>query len=553
MVITLAIAFSVMQTPSFTSSTLILSDVNTASESVLGSFFSAAMFDPDRFIKTQAEIIQTEVVAQGVEARLTENYTQIKERQALGSDEDVYVPEYVPGTSELMSMVMVTQRERTNTFEIDVTASNQYLARDVAQAYAEEYINNRQLAAIRQISEARKEVWNRIQELEDQIEQVSQRIDQYANGNVPSELQAEGSRAINLWTTLYEKYMSLRIAESLQQRGLEIIENAKLGGQVGPRPYRNAILGMLVGLLLGIGLAFLWEYLDDTLKTRDDFEKYYDCPIVGEIAFTPTEEVGEFEIVYFSRPNLPAVEGYRSLRTNIQFLKMEKGTKTILVTSASPEEGKSTVLVNLAAALSEMGKKVIIIEADLRRPVLRKYLSCAELNGSAGPGTEKGLTAVLAGSASLEDSLCDTPYPGLRVLFSGIKPPNPSELVSSHRMENLLKEVGDIADYVLVDAPPILAISDAVAISPMVDGVLLVASYGMAERDTSRHCVNLLHKVKAEILGLVINNVTPMERYGYYHYYYYRQDEEVYAGDKASRFLHNLKKGRRNGKNGGSG
>ncbi len=408
MVITLAIAFSVMQTPSFTSSTLILSDVNTASESVLGSFFSAAMFDPDRFIKTQAEIIQTEVVAQGVEARLTENYAQIKERQALGSDQDVYVPEYVPGASELMTMVMVKQRERTNTFEIDVTTSNQYLARDVAQAYAEEYINNRQLAAIRQISEARKEVWNRIQELEDQIEQVSQRIDQYTNGNVPSELQAEGSRAINLWTTLYEKYMSLRIAESLQQRGLEIIENAKLGGQVGPRPYRNAILGMLVGLLLGIGLAFLWEYLDDTLKTREDFEKYYDCPIVGEIAFTPTEEAGEFEIVYFSRPNLPAVEGYRSLRTNIQFLKMEKGIKTILVTSASPEEGKSTVLVNLAAALSEMGKKVIIVEADLRRPALHKYLSCAELNGSAGPGTEKGLTAVLAGSASLEDSLCDT-------------------------------------------------------------------------------------------------------------------------------------------------
>ncbi len=119
------------------------------------------------------------------------------------------------------------------------------------------------------------------------------------------------------------------------------------------------------------------------------------------------------------------------------------------------------------------------------------------------------------------------------MLFSGIKPPNPAELVSSHRMENLIREVAAQVDYVLVDAPPILAISDAVAISPMVDGVLLVASYGMADRDTSRHCVNLLHKVKAEVLGLIINNVTPMERYGYYHYYYYRQGEDAGSQGKA--------------------
>ena len=190
---TLSIAFSVMQTPTYTSSALILSDVNTASESVLGSFFSAAMFDPDRFIKTQAEIIQTENVARGVEARLSESYAMKLDQQALESEEEVYVPEYVPGTSELMSMVSVSQHERTNTFEIGVTATDPYLARDVAQAYAEEYISNRQLAAIRQISEARQVVWNRIQELEQDIEEISRRIDEYGGANIPAELEAEGS------------------------------------------------------------------------------------------------------------------------------------------------------------------------------------------------------------------------------------------------------------------------------------------------------------------------------------------------------------------------
>lgn len=544
---TLSIAFSVMQTPTYTSSALILSDVNTASESVLGSFFSAAMFDPDRFIKTQAEIIQTENVAQGVEARLSESYAMKLDQLALGSEEDVYIPEFVPGTSELMGTVSVAQHERTNVFEIDVTTTDPYLARDIAQAYAEEYINNRQLAAIRQISEARQVVWNRIQELEQDIEEVSRRIDEYGGENIPAELQAEGSRAISLWTSLYEKYMSLKISEQLQQRGLEIIENAKVGGQVGPRPFRNAILGILVGLLLGIGLAFLWEYLDDTLKTREDFEKYYDCPIVGEIAYTPPENGEEYEIIYFSRPSLPALEGYRSLRTNVQFLNMEKNVKTILITSASPEEGKSTVLVNLAAALSEMGKRVVIVEADLRRPTLQKYLGISAKGGVSGSMMENGLTSVLAGTASLKDSLCKTEYPNLWVLLSGIKPPNPSELVSSHRMENLIKEIAAQVDYVLVDAPPILAISDAVAISPMVDGVLLVANYGLADRDSSRHCVSLLHKVKAEVLGLIINNVTPMERYGYYHYYYYQQGAETADKGKARDYMSKLKPKSRSG------
>jgi capsular exopolysaccharide synthesis family protein len=539
-VMTLAIVLSALQTPSFSSDVLILSEANTAGESVLGSYFSAALFDPDRFIKTQAEIIKTPEMAEGVHERLTAQYDQIRNEQELGGGRDKYLPEYVPGPSELLGMVQVQQVERTSTFRITVTATNRYLARDVAQVYAEVYLNNRKTSAIIQLEEAREAVWNRIQELQGEIEEVTAKIDAYGITQVPESLKQEALRAANLWTSLWEKYVSLRISEALQQGGLEIVKNAVVGSQVGPRPVRNGVLGLFVGLLLGVGLAFLWEYLDDTLKTREDFEKSYDAPILGEIAYVASEEERGYEIIYASQPEHPSVEGYRSLRTNLQFLGMEKSVKSILVTSARPEEGKSTVLVNLAVALSEMGRRVTLIEADLRRPVLEKFLWKDEADGAARTGPEGGLTAVLAGNIGFEEALLDSPFPNLKVLTSGIMPPNPAELVSSGRMEQVIELAKESADFVLVDAPPILAISDSVALSPMVDGVLLVALYGSADRDSSRHCVNLLRKVNANVIGVVINNVTPLERYGYYHYYYYHPVGEEKMAGKATKRLGRL-------------
>ncbi len=525
LLVALALIFSFLQSPSYTSGVEILTEVNTASESVLGSFFSAALFDPDRYIKTQAEIIKTNNVATGVYNRLTEEYeTMRREREITG--ENINVPESVPPISQLISMVSVKQNEKTNTFEIIVTYSNRYMARDIAQAYAEEYINNRQMAAIKQISEARKEVWNRIQELEDQIDRVAQSINQYAGGRVPAELQAEGERAINLWVSFYEKYMTLRISEALEQRGLEIIENAQAGTRVGPRPVRNAALAFMVGLLVGIALAFLWEYLDDTLKTQEDFEKYYGATILGEIPYIFTEDAVEYEILYLSRPNLPAAEGYRSLRTNIQFVNIERKIKSILVTSASPGEGKTTVLLNLAASLSEMGKKVIVMEADLRRPVMEKFFKTEG---------RKGLTSVLMETCSLEEALYQTDYPRLQVLFSGPKPPNPAELISSQRMEDLIEQLTEMADYLLIDSPPILATSDALAISNKVDGILLVAYYGTASRDTAKRAADQLNRLKANVIGVVINNVQAAERYGYYHYYYYHAPEKEALPEGKSR------------------
>jgi succinoglycan biosynthesis transport protein ExoP len=514
-VLALTLIFTFLQAPVYQSEVEILSEVSSASESVLGSFFTSALFDPDRYIQTQTEIIKTDTMAQAVESALQIKYEENVRLQQEG--EDVYIPDEIPTASELVSMVDVQQVERTNIFNIVITNTDRLLSRDVAQAYAEEYIASRQLAAIRQISEARREVWNRIQEVEDEIQQAVEQAKQYTAGNVPTELANEAQRAVNLWVSLYEKYITLRIAESLEQRGLEIVQPAKPGAKTSPRPTRNAILAIFLGLILGVGLAFLVEYLDDTLHTREDFEKYYDTSIIGEIPHIDAENLPQNHIIYFEMPQHPAVEGYRTLRTNLQFLNLEGKTRTILFTSAGPEEGKSTVMVNLGAALSEMGKKVLLVEADLRKPVLDRYFKVS-------PG--KGISGVLTGNLSLEEAVQPTGYNNLYVMVAGVKPPNPAELVASEAMKTALENVKRFADFILVDSPPVLAASDAMALASMMDGVIVMAGYSKAVRDDARRTSELLRKVNARILGLVINDIAPSTRYGYYHYYYYTPQPE---------------------------
>ena len=520
LVLAAALAFSLLQDPLYDSRVMILADINKAGESATDALYSLAFGDPNTFIQTQAEIIKTRTMARAVHERLQYDYEEA--RYAREEGEEVYIPASVPPPEELLKSVKVERSQNTNVFQIAITDHDPLLARDIAQAYAEEYILDRQLASIKQISDARKEVWNRITELESQIQDIAQRVKQYTKENIPPELEAEAGQAVNLWATLYEKYMSLRIAEALEQRGLEIIEPAEEGLKVSPRTTRNGVLALFLGLILGVGLAFLVDYLDVTLKTREDFERYYGTTIIGEIAKAEGHDEEAKEIVYFTRPDSATAEGFRNLRTNVQFLNLEGKSRLLMVTSSSPEEGKTSVAVNLGAALSETGKKVVVVEADLRQPVLENYLT------ERGKKPRRGLTDVLMGTASLEDTVIRTDNGNLYLLMSGVKPPNPAELVSSQAMQELLRQLLEDYDYVLVDAPPVLAVSDAIAMAPMMEGVLLVASHGIANREGARRTVELLFKVDTRILGVVINKVEMAGRYGYgyYHYSPYR----YYAG-----------------------
>ncbi|MGQ9778251.1 MAG: CpsD/CapB family tyrosine-protein kinase [Bacillota bacterium] len=209
-------------------------------------------------------------------------------------------------------------------------------------------------------------------------------------------------------------------------------------------------------------------------------------------------------------PKSPLAEAFRVLRTNIQFAAVDRPLRSLLITSAGPAEGKSTTLANLGVALAQSGARVIILDADLRRPTQHKIF-----NLSRGAG----VSSVVLGRASLEEALQETGISGLRLLSSGPIPPNPSELLASQAFSSLLKEAEKEADYVLVDAPPVMAVADASIIAAQVDGVLLIVQLGVVARPMAVRAKEQLLAAKANLLGMVLTNVGMDKDYSYYYYY----------------------------------
>lgn len=213
-------------------------------------------------------------------------------------------------------------------------------------------------------------------------------------------------------------------------------------------------------------------------------------------------------LVTISDPRSPVSEAYRALRTNLQFASLDKEIRTLLVTSAGPGEGKSTTLGNLAVTLAQAEKRVILVDCDLRRPVLHKLF---------GLSNERGLTTMMVDAVAMKNPpLQETGVNGLRLLASGALPPSPSDLLGSRRMDEVIQVLLADADMLLLDAPPVMAVADATVLATKVDGVLLVVSAGQTRRDNVRVAKSRLEKVNANLLGVVLNNValdTSLGRY----------------------------------------
>lgn len=202
-------------------------------------------------------------------------------------------------------------------------------------------------------------------------------------------------------------------------------------------------------------------------------------------------------LITVAEPRSPVSEAYRQLRTNIQFYALDRSLQTVLVTSAGAEEGKSTTLANLAVTFAEAGRSVLIVDCDLRRPSQHALF---------GVANDQGLTTVIREEKTLGEAIVPTEVKGLGLLTSGPLPPNPSELLGSQRMDRLIETLRGYAEVVLFDAPPTIAVTDAIVLSPKMDGVLLVVSAGRTKRDHALRAKRLLEKVNAKVLGVVLNN-----------------------------------------------
>jgi receptor protein-tyrosine kinase len=287
-----------------------------------------------------------------------------------------------------------------------------------------------------------------------------------------------------------------------------------------PKTVRNIGLGLAVGLLLGVALAVLRDRLDSTVKERQALEKITGVGIVGSVPLDKDRRSSP--AISFAGDSSIIAEAFRKLRTNLQFLSVDNPPRVIVVASSMPEEGKSTTAINIALALAEAEHSVVLVDGDMRRPMLDTYLNVV---GAAGFST------VLSGAASLNDVLQETSYPGLSVLTSGPTPPNPSELLGSMAAKKVLTELRGQFDYVIVDSSPLLAVTDAAILAASSDGVLIMARFGHIKREQLAHAVKNLEDVDAPLLGAVFT-MTPARgstsySYNYYgHYGHYGKDAE---------------------------
>ena len=262
-----------------------------------------------------------------------------------------------------------------------------------------------------------------------------------------------------------------------------------------PQPLRDLGLGALGGLLIGLGAAVLRRSLDRSVKEPEEAATLINAPVVGTILRDDGIARGH---VLASASLSRTVEDFRQLRTNLQFLRVDDPPKSIMICSPLAGEGKTTLTINLAIALADAGAKVMVVEADLRRPRVTRYL---HLVGGVG------LTNVLAGAATIEEVIQDYGATGVRVLAAGPTPPNPGELLASSQMARLLDELRRQYDYVLADAPPLLPVADSTSLAPKFDGVLLTARYGVTHRDQLRQAGVMLSRVHAVTLGVVLSMV----------------------------------------------
>lgn len=292
---------------------------------------------------------------------------------------------------------------------------------------------------------------------------------------------------------------------------------------VVPQTTRNIALGAVVGLLLGIGLAVLRDRLDNTVKDRREAVEATQAAVIGSVPFDSDRP--SHPLVSFGEGHSSSAEAYRQIRTNLQFLDVDKPPQAIVITSAVPNEGKSTTALNLAFALGESGHRVLLVEADLRRPRLARYLQLVE---------NVGITNVLSGAAELEDVLQPTINPAVTVLAAGPHPPNPSELLGSSRLQALLVTLRSRYDYIVFDAPPLLPVTDGAVLTALADGAILVARHGHTEREKLARAAENLRTVDGRLLGTILNMV-PAKSSGYDYAYYYETDPAPASTPKKSR------------------
>jgi polysaccharide biosynthesis transport protein len=325
-----------------------------------------------------------------------------------------------------------------------------------------------------------------------------------------------------LFSMALQRYREIGFTKALTGNNVEVIEEARTPGS----PYKpdiryNTSVSFVVGLIAGFALVIALGLVDSTLKNEKEAEQAFGVPFLGPVRMLPQDEATTADLYAHHSPQSQIAEDYRSIRTSLLFSSKKK-LHTLLITSANPQEGKTTTVLNIGVTMANAGGRTLIVDADMYRPRIHKVF---------GWENDRGLTAILLGEATVEEVVRETEVKNLFILPCGIRPPNPSEIIGSERFAEVLEELKSKFDRVIFDSPPVIALTDAVVLSTKVDGVVIVARAGSTKRDVARQTGNRLRNVSAPILGIVMNAVDlSLKSYGYNYSYnrygYYNQIPE---------------------------
>jgi Mrp family chromosome partitioning ATPase len=406
------------------------------------------------------------------------------------------------------SMINVSLVKQTDIFRITATDPEPELTAAVANTFASEYIS-----------------WRR---------EVDQEALQEARAPIEAAVEAtpDDQKGTADYQALTSTMMQLKLTESILSNVIEVVKPATVpSAPSSPRPFRTGVIAFFVSLIFGVGIVLTVDRFDSKVRSTDEITRRIERPILTSIPWSSDDSM-----VTLTNPGAPSSEAYRLLKTNLNYVMPDEKLKSILVTSPEPCEGKSTTIANLAVTMARSGQKVIIIEADLRRPMLYKYLN---LDNSIG------LSNAIVDSCTLRESLqmieardIDMPQLGdgfginkaaapggtngampIYCATAGPLPPNPGELVASDKMAALIKEASRHADIVLIDAPPLTAVGDAASIASKVDGVVLVVKMSQtSKRSIDFVRQNFVDSVPCNLLGIVVTNASSNGSYGTYYY-----------------------------------
>jgi Mrp family chromosome partitioning ATPase len=437
------------------------------------------------------------------------------------------------GTSprSLLSGLSVEVVPETEVLAVRYTHTEAGVTQERAQAVSQAYLEFRRDQTLVDLLAASETLTDRIEDLNARlatVKQMRRRADDVAERQA---LDTESFYLVVQISLLQQKITELTPPDTL--RAGQIVQPAGEGVRIGPNHVANGLMALLAGLALGVGVALILERLEDRLRGRGDLETRAGAPVLAVVPRHSADRRSGIRMATFDGAGSPAAEAYRTLRASLLFAAARSGAKTILVTSPGAREGKTLTAVNLAVALAQAGRRVVLVDGDLRNPGIHGFFGPGDgdrprSNGGNGFGVDQakgftatataGLTGLLSGQSTLQEAVISTQVPGLRLVVAGAPSPISAELVGSSEMKRVLDALASSSDFVILDAPPVLPVADALSLAPMVDAVLLVVDASRTPRGSVADARRQLQQVEARMIGAVLNNMTPSRSWDYpYH------------------------------------